>query len=121
MSGRKVPLGVAPDGVEVTTMRVELLYFDGCPSWTTAERRLRQVADRHGLQVTRRRVDTPEEAEQLRFRGSPTILLDGRDPFAEDEPYGLACRIYQTPDGPAGSPTLDQLEQVVGEHLPESA
>ncbi len=38
---------------------------------------------------------TPEQAEDL-FAGS-------------DAPVGLSCRIYQTPDGPAGSPTLDQL------------
>jgi hypothetical protein len=56
------------------------------------------------------RVETAEEAERLRFIGSPTILVDGRDPFAGAEAaFGLTCRVYQTPEGLAGSPTPDQL------------
>lgn len=91
-------------------MRIELLYFDDCPNWKTADERLRQLASARGVEVAHRLVTTPEEAEAARFRGSPTILVDGRDPFASgDDPVGLSCRIYQTPDGPAGSPTLEQL------------
>jgi hypothetical protein len=63
--------------------------------------------------VERRVVATVEDAEVARFRGSPTILVDGVDPFAlGDEPFGLACRVYQTPDGLAGVPTAEQLEAV---------
>ena len=92
-------------------MRIELLYFDDCPNWTAADERLQEIASARGLEVERRLVTTPEEAEQSRFRGSPTILVDGRDPFAQgDEPFGLSCRMFQTPDGPAGSPTIEQLE-----------
>jgi hypothetical protein len=59
-------------------------------------------------------VDSPETAEAIGFRGSPSILVDGIDPFARgDEPVGLSCRIYQTPAGPAGSPTLEQLRAVL--------
>ena len=97
-------------GVEVT-----LLYFDGCPSWRTTDQRLRVLAEELGFELTHRRVDTPEDAQALSFRGSPTVLVDGRDPFARgDEPVGLSCRIYQTPDGPAGSPTLAQLRDALG-------
>jgi hypothetical protein len=95
-------------------VRVELLYFDDCPNWRIADGRLRSVASKRGLEVKRRRVATPEEAERAGFRGSPTILIDGQDPFAiEGEASGLACRIYQTPDGPGGSPTEDQLGAVL--------
>jgi hypothetical protein len=95
-------------------MRVELLYFDDCPNWETADRRLRSVASTRGFEVEHHRVTTPEEAERGGFRGSPTILIDGRDPFGDEgEPFGLACRIYDTPDGPAGSPTEDQLRSVL--------
>ena len=96
-------------------MDVTLLYFDGCPNWRTTDQRLRQLADEHGFALDRRRVETPEAAQELAFRGSPTVLVDGRDPFAEGhEPVGLSCRLYQTPDGPAGSPTLDQLRGALG-------
>ncbi|MDZ7676371.1 MAG: thioredoxin family protein [Acidimicrobiales bacterium] len=95
-------------------MRIELLYFDDCPNWKVAAERLEDIAGRRGLGVERRVVSTPEEAEAARFRGSPTILVDGEDPFAAgDEPFGLACRVFQTPDGPAGSPTTGQLEAVL--------
>jgi hypothetical protein len=93
---------------------VTLLYFDGCPSWELADQRLDELAGELDLVVTRQKVETPEAAEQWSFRGSPTILVDGHDVFAVgDEPVGLSCRIYETPDGPAGAPTLQQLRQVV--------
>ena len=92
-------------------MRLELLHFDDCPNWEMAAHHLDAVATRRGLVVERRVVATAEEAQAARFRGSPTILIDGRDPFATgDEPFGLTCRLYATPDGPAGSPTIEQLE-----------
>lgn len=93
-----------------------LLYFEDCPNWTVADKHLDQIATENpGLTIERRTVDTIEEAEATRFRGSPSIIVDGVDPFAEpDDPVGLSCRIFQTPDGPAGSPTLEQLRAVIG-------
>lgn len=63
--------------------------------------------------VTHHLIETPAEARRVGFRGSPTVLLNGVDPFAaaSDPVGGLSCRVYQTPDGPAGSPTLDQLRR----------
>lgn len=93
---------------------VTLLYFDDCRSWRTTDRRLRRLADEHVFTLRRHRVETLDAAERWEFRGSPTVLVDGRDVFAVgDEPVGLACRIYDTPDGMAGSPTVEQLRQVV--------
>lgn len=96
-------------------MDVELQYFEDCPNWHTAGARLAQIAaEQPTLTVRHRIVATPEEAEAIGFRGSPTILIDGHDAFAAgDEATGLACRIYQTPDGPAGAPTLAQLRDAV--------
>lgn len=91
-------------------MMIDLLYFEGCPNWQTADQRLRELAAERGFELRHRLVATPEEARAAGFRGSPTILVDGRDPFTSDEqPYGFSCRMYQTPDGPAGSPTIEQL------------
>ncbi len=95
-------------------MEVKLLYFEGCPNWKVADERLSILAEERGLQVERLKVESPEQAEEVGFRGSPTILVAGRDPFAEgDEPVGLSCRVYQTPDGPAGAPTEQQLRRVL--------
>jgi hypothetical protein len=89
-------------------MDVELLYFDGCPHWETADRRLQHVADEVGARVRRRRVQQGDDLTG--FGGSPTILIDGHDPFPRTGTVeGWSCRLYSTPEGPAGSPTLDQL------------
>lgn len=97
-------------------MSVTLQYFDACPNWREAEERLREAlhaADRLE-EVTLEAVTTPEDAERLRFRGSPTILIDGVDPFADEAaPVGLSCRVFRTPDGLRGAPTLEQLVEVL--------
>jgi len=60
--------------------------------------------------VTRHLVETLEEAERVGFHGSPSILVDGVDVFADPEAgVGLSCRVYRTPDGLAGAPTVEQL------------
>ncbi len=93
-------------------MKIDLLYFDDCPNWRTAHDRLDQalVDSPDAPELTLVAITTPDDAQRLRFRGSPSILIDGRDPFATGtEPVGLACRIYETPDGPQGSPTSEQI------------
>ena len=94
--------------MEEATIRppgVTLRYFDGCPNWQTTLTRLKEALTVLGdgdSEVTLERVETSADAERLRFVGSPTILLNGRDPFEEPGgEYGLACRIYRTPEGPA--------------------
>ena len=96
-------------------MNVTLLYFDDCPNWQDTARDLRVLAaDLGTIVVIHHLVDSPEEAERTGFRGSPSVIVDDVDPFADpDAPVGLSCRLYQTPDGPAGSPTLDQLRAVL--------
>ncbi|MGH9150076.1 MAG: hypothetical protein ACRD0D_08965 [Acidimicrobiales bacterium] len=60
------------------------------------------------------RIGTPEAADAAGFRGSPTILLDGRDPFAEGEAQvGLSCRRYHTEAGVEGAPSQAQLAAVL--------
>ena len=97
-------------------MHVRLLYFDDCPNWEEAARHLEVLASEvDDLDITTSIIDTPELAASENFRGSPTILIDGMDPFAKpDDPVGLSCRRYETPDGPAGTPTLGQLRAALG-------
>ncbi|MFG2949257.1 DF family (seleno)protein [Streptomyces adustus] len=98
-------------------MDIELLYFGDCPNWTVAEEHLTEAlaaAGRSDLEVKLRAVQTDEEAQALHFPGSPTIHFDGQDPFpAAAETYGLTCRVYATPGGLAGAPTVDQLVQAL--------
>lgn len=96
-------------------MQVDLLYFEDCPNWKETAAHLRVLGDEiDELAVTATIIDTPELAERHGFRGSPSLLIDGIDPFAtQGDPIGLSCRIYQTPDGPAGSPTIEQLRRIL--------
>lgn len=94
-------------------MRLTLRYFDGCPNWRTAEARLRETLAGLGIEGSEmilEKVSSAEDADRLHFRGSPTILIDGVDPFAdEDAPFGLTCRVYQTEHGFEGAPSIAQL------------
>lgn len=102
-------------------MKIELLYFDDCPHWKVAAERLDTVLAERGLAAERVRVESSSEAERLGFRGSPSILVDGDDAFATgDEPVGFACRVYATPDGFAGSPTIEQLAAVIDRRREET-
>ena len=93
-------------------MKVQLLYFDGCPHWTVLEKRLREALDLldDPSTIEYLQVEGEGEAERLRFAGSPSILINGTDPFTTTtNAIGLSCRVYSTPEGPSGSPTLGQL------------
>jgi hypothetical protein len=96
-------------------MEVTLLYFDDCPNWRVANGHLESLLSEYPqMSITRHIVDTPEEAERTGFGGSPSVLINGSDPFADgQEAVGLTCRLYQTADGLAGSPTREQLREVL--------
>jgi hypothetical protein len=96
---------------------VTLLFIPDCPNWRLADQRLREamaMAGRDDVRVQHRLVTTPEEAEAFGLRGSPTVLFDGRDPFADPSaPAGLSCRIFRSQAGLAGAPTVEQLLAVL--------
>ncbi|MFQ5967922.1 MAG: thioredoxin family protein [Acidimicrobiia bacterium] len=95
-------------------MEVTLQYFDDCANWRVALSRLQEVLGKDheiGLQL----VETFEDAERLGFRGSPTVLIDGADPFADaSAPIGFACRVYRTEGGMDGAPSIEQLRDALG-------
>jgi hypothetical protein len=94
--------------------KVELLYFDGCPSHARFLPRLQALIAQAGVQahVDLRRVESPEAAERERFLGSPTVRVDGRDvePGAgQRTDFGMKCRLYRTPTGLQGTPPEDEV------------
>ena len=93
-----------PDqGGDTTGMKIEILHFDGCPTYRVTENTLRQVLAEEGLEadIELVAVNSDEQAQRLHFPGSPTIRIDGRDlfPTPEREDWKLVCRIYATPEG----------------------
>ena len=98
-------------------MRIELLYWEGCPSHPEALTLLEDVLREHGVAADVRltEVMTDVEAAELRFPGSPTIRIDGADvdPAGAGAPPALTCRIYRLADGVSPIPSREQLVEAV--------
>ena len=93
-------------------MRVELLWWEGCPSHPQALADLRDALGEEGIdeRVDLRHIASDEEAEREGFPGSPTIRIDGEDVFppGPGDQLGLTCRCYRLRDGrvsPVPDPT----------------
>ena len=98
--------------------RVEVLYWEGCPSHPEALELLERVVAERGVEVDveLREVRSDDDAIELRFPGSPTIRIDGRDvdPAGADARPALACRVYRLPDGRVSPiPSREQLEEAL--------
>lgn len=98
-----------------------VVYFEGCPSWQEAGRRMRLALEQAGkvdVAIAFVAVATQAEAAAAGFRGSPTILVDGADLFpGMPEPSGLSCRVYATAGGVAGVPGLVDLTAALESRL----
>lgn len=95
----------------MTAPRIELLWWEGCPSTERALAELRSAISELGLteaEIETREIKTEEAAAEAGFHGSPTILIEGLDVAGADpdEPTGLTCRVYRRHDGRI-SPTPD--------------
>ncbi len=99
----------------LVSVRVELLYWPGCPSHDKALAELRSAMSELGHDpgaIGVRELITDADAERERFVGSPTIRVDGVDidrSSAADHPIGLACRVYRRRDG-RFAPTPDPAD-----------
>lgn len=82
---------------------VEVLYFDGCPSYEHAVALLRKALVAEGITAPIQlvRIGTDAEAHRHGFYGSPTIRINGEDiaPLPAGAVPRLACRVYSWPDG----------------------
>ncbi len=99
-------------------MKVELLWWEGCPSYPETLGDLRRVLRDEGVEadVDLVEVETDEQARAERFPGSPTVRLDGVDaiPSPETEPFSLTCRVYRLRDGRiSATPDPEDLREAV--------
>jgi hypothetical protein len=94
-------------------MQVSVVYFVGCANWERAAHHVRLALDAIGrtdLDIGYLAVETEAEAVEAGMRGSPTILLDGQDLFADGpSDAGLTCRLYATTEGRHGAPAVRDL------------
>lgn len=97
-------------------MKTELLYFDGCPSWKTGLENLKTALKTEQLvdSVELVKVKDNSEAARLKFLGSPSFRINGQDLWPEEmKSYSLSCRIYITPDGMKGWPSVEMLQEKI--------
>lgn len=97
-------------------MEITIRHTEGCPNVPTAEERIREALRLAGKEapLTTELVATQEEAVRLGFVGSPSILFDGHDPFADASTApSLACRLYETERGQEHSPSVTQLRRII--------
>lgn len=99
-------------------MRVELLVVSDCPNEAPAYERLRRALDdggRSDTSITIRAITGDTLGSAPAFAGSPTVLIDGVDPFAEQAApaASLSCRVYRSAGKVSGAPSLDELRRAV--------
>ena len=92
---------------------ITVLHTPGCPNVALLRQRLADALTHvpgPAPQVVVEEVADPDEANRRSFHGSPTLLVDGVDPFAGPEtPPAFACRTYRTETGIEGAPSVDQI------------
>ena len=104
-------------------MKIEFLYFEGCPSYKQGLENLKQALRELNLpeDFEMINIDTDEKAKEYNFIGSPTIRIDGKDLDPRAEKAQLTgykgCRIYQTPEGIKGFPTVEMIKEAIEKNL----
>ena len=97
-------------------MRIELLYFEGCLGGPETLKGIERVVAEAGLGAEVVPVEVGD-GSHAGFSGSPTVLVDGEDPFPAAHVDTLSCRLYKTPEGPRNSPTDAMLRTAIGEKI----
>lgn len=96
-------------------MRLEVLHVTDCPNLRPL---LAQLAAATDLPVATREVTNDDEAARWGMSGSPTLLIDGIDPFASADQgaCGVSCRLYRDEVGRiVPVPSVDQLRDALAE------
>jgi hypothetical protein len=95
-------------------MQIDLLYFDGCPSWEEGLKNLMAALEAEGLEAEIHMVNVDDDAAatRLKFLGSPSFRLNDVELWPEErDAYNLSCRVYVTPQGVKGAPTLEMIRE----------
>ena len=103
-------------------MKIDILYFDGCPNHGPIVERLKEVLREEGVPAEIIELNVPDHAtaQAVRFLGSPTIRMDGLDvePSARSRrDYGMSCRTYVENVRREGLPSRDLIRAAIKEAL----
>ena len=92
-------------------IKIELLYFDGCPSYKKALENIKAVLKEKNLkaELILIRVESEEKARKVGFQGSPSVRINGKDLEGRDESYSFSCRLYRVNGKPSTSPSKETI------------
>jgi hypothetical protein len=97
-------------------VELTLLTVPNCPNAAAFEERLTAALAGHPAPVVRHRVVGDErEAAEAGMHGSPTLLVNGADPFSTPgEPPSLSSRLYRDAYGRVGPvPSVQELRRML--------
>lgn len=90
---------------------IEIQHFHGCPNSPILIERVKEaIKEFDNIQYNEIIIDSNEKAEQYKFRGSPTLLINGIDFEEREEPSSptLSCRVYQN-----GLPSVEEIRNYI--------
>jgi hypothetical protein len=92
-------------------MKIELLYFNSCPSYQQALANLKAALKEKKLQAELILIDveSEEKAQKVGFQGSPSIRINGQDLEGRDEGFSFSCRLYRVNGKPATAPGTEAI------------
>ena len=91
-------------------IKIVIQYFNGCLNSSEMIRRVKEaILDFEDIvEYNELLVETNELAEKIKFRGSPTVLINGEDIEGREEPESasLNCRVYEK-----GLPEVEEIRK----------
>lgn len=105
-------------------MKVEVLYFEGCPNHAPAVERVRAVLADEGVMagILQVEVNDTVKAEALGFLGSPSVRINGTDvevSTGTTPPAGLSCRTYMHGSVREGVPPVEAIRRAIRDANPK--
>lgn len=96
-------------------MEPVLLVIPECPNSASAQELFDTALELEGIGAPAivREISTEDDAALHNFHGSPSFSVNGHDLFESAAEPAVACRVYRTPDGLAGQPTLEDLRRAI--------
>ncbi len=93
-------------------IKIDIQYFNGCPNSSEMIHRVKEAikGSEEKIEYDEVLVESNELAEKLKFRGSPTVLINGKDIEGREEPESAAlnCRVYEN-----GLPTVEEIKNKI--------
>jgi hypothetical protein len=105
-------------------MKIEVLYFKGCPNHVATMQILREALDSLGQQnqICEVEISSQAAAEAIRFVGSPSIRINGSDIelwARTAKSFGMSCRTYMNGSQRAGVPPRELIRRAIMEVIHE--